>query len=114
MLKCPRFGFATRGVQVGALEGLFWGPHRGKSRGGVLKKTLSGLLILAALAVGQTSQAPHLVIDNFKRDTLPFGYDPNGIGVGYVAWNHPSAKASIALTKTPPAQPLASLRKTRS
>jgi hypothetical protein len=71
----------------------------------MLKKTLSGLLILAALAVGQTSQAPHLVIDNFERDTLPFGQDPNGIGVGYVAWNHPSAKASIALTKTPPAQP---------
>jgi beta-glucanase (GH16 family) len=71
----------------------------------MLKKTLSGLLILAALAVGQTSQAPHLVIDNFERDTLPFGQDPNGIGVGYVAWNHPSARASIALTKTPPAQP---------
>ena len=35
--KCPRFGFATWNAQVGAGGGLFWGPHGGESRGGVLK-----------------------------------------------------------------------------
>jgi hypothetical protein len=36
LLKCPRFGFATWGAKVRAVEGLFWGPHRGFRRGGVL------------------------------------------------------------------------------
>jgi hypothetical protein len=35
--KCPRFGFATWGAKARAGEGLFWCPHRGQSRGGVLK-----------------------------------------------------------------------------
>jgi hypothetical protein len=37
--KCPHFDFATWGAQAGTVEGLFWGPHRGKSRGGVLSST---------------------------------------------------------------------------
>jgi UDP-GlcNAc3NAcA epimerase len=36
-LKCPRFGFATWGAKVRAVEGLFWGPHRGESHGGALR-----------------------------------------------------------------------------
>jgi hypothetical protein len=35
-IKRPHLGFATWGAQVGAVEGLFWGPHRGFCRGGVL------------------------------------------------------------------------------
>jgi len=42
--KCPYFGFATWDAQVGAVGGLFWGPHRGESGGGVLKKALVGPL----------------------------------------------------------------------
>ena len=35
--KCLRFGFATWGAKARAVEGLFWGPHRGFRPGGVLK-----------------------------------------------------------------------------
>jgi hypothetical protein len=55
--KCPRFGFATWSAQVGALEDLFWGPHRGKSRGGVLKAVRPlGLKECLTLEQGATSR----------------------------------------------------------
>jgi beta-glucanase (GH16 family) len=43
------------------------------------------------------------VIDDFEQTGLPRGVDRNGIGVGYVTWNHPAASAAITLTTAPPA-----------
>ena len=42
-------------------------------------------------------------IDDFEDGQLPHGTDPNGIGVGFVTWNHPAASSAITITATPPA-----------
>ncbi len=44
-----------------------------------------------------------VLIDDFEQTGLPRGVDRNGIGVGYVTWNHPAASAAITLTTTPSA-----------
>uniref|UniRef100_A0A7C1FGT9 Glycosyl hydrolase family protein n=1 Tax=Caldilinea aerophila TaxID=133453 RepID=A0A7C1FGT9_9CHLR len=44
-----------------------------------------------------------VLLDDFERLDLPSGQDPDGIGVGYVTWNHPAASSAITLTTTPPA-----------
>ncbi len=44
------------------------------------------------------------IVDNFEDGALPSGVDPNGIGVGFVTWNHPAASAAITITSAPPAQ----------
>ena len=43
------------------------------------------------------------VVDDFERDDLPVGEDANGIGVGFVTWNHPAASVGLELTDAPPA-----------
>ena len=42
------------------------------------------------------------VIDDFENNSLPAGQDSDGVGVGYITWNHPSASAVITTTTTPP------------
>ncbi|WP_423223346.1 carbohydrate binding domain-containing protein [Candidatus Amarolinea aalborgensis] len=43
-------------------------------------------------------------IDDFEDGLLPSGTDPNGIGVGFITWNHPAASAAISIIDNPPAQ----------
>ena len=51
-----------------------------------------------------TGGAKFTLVDDFEQSALPSGQDSNGIGVGYVTWNAPSAAAAITLTQNPPSQ----------
>jgi hypothetical protein len=64
--KCPRFGFATWSAQVGALEGLFWGPHRGFCRGGVLK-AVRPLSLEEYLALEREAPVKHELVEGFPH-----------------------------------------------
>ena len=60
------------------------------------------------VAFGGTTPPPpgsgkSVLVDDFEDGQLPHGTDPNGIGVGFVTWNHPAASAAITVTATPPA-----------
>ncbi len=45
-----------------------------------------------------------VIVDDFEDGLLPSGTDPNGIGVGFITWNHPAASAAISIIDNPPAQ----------